>query len=147
MPPNCQLCLSAHVLPVFTSDFLYPSLIHICLKSLSLPLTHPAHLNNPLTVFIHLFFSISLPFLVFSLCALYFTLLPVLAFLSPCSPCLSLLLMFFYLISPFSPHLPPLPSLLHLCLLSFSSPYLTPLAQSLIPLFSAFLSSSTDPAV
>lgn len=119
MPLNLQICVSTHILPVFTSDslsFLYLSLIHICLKSLSSPLTHPAHLNNPLTVFIHLFFSIpSSPYSLFSLSTLYFTLLPVLAFFStPLSftiyfldlICLFyLLLIFFYLISLFPPQL------------------------------------------
>lgn len=106
MPLNCQLCLSAHILPVFTSDFLYPSLIHICLKSLSLPLTHPAHLNNPLTVFIYLFFSVSFP-LCLSLSFLY------VPFISPC--CLSLpfcrpalLVYLFYLCSFISFHHFPL---------------------------------------
>lgn len=92
LPPSCpfdapkllNLCVYPYSPRVFTSDFLsflYPSFIHICLKSLSSPLIHPAHLNNPLTVFIHLFFCVSIP--VFPLSNLYFTLLPVLAFFSP----------------------------------------------------------------
>lgn len=90
MPLNLQICVSTHILPVFTSDFLsllYPSLIHLCLKSLSSPFTNPTHLNNPLTVFIHLFSLFPFP-LCLTLSSFH------LPFISPC--CLSL---------PFSPPL------------------------------------------
>lgn len=95
-PESSNLCVYPYSPCVFTSDFLsflYPSLIYICLKSLSSPLTHPAHLNNPLTVFIHLFFFIShSPFALFCLLSIYPLFHPV------ACPCLFLVPIFLFII-------------------------------------------------
>lgn len=154
-PETSNLCVSRYSPCVFTSDFpsiLYPSLIHICLISLSSPLTHPAHLNNPFNCFHSSFFSL----FPFSLClALPSLYLP---FVSPCClsllffsprlsfsfprldlPALSLLLTFLYLISLFSPQ--TLSLLLFYSLSSPLSPPFTSLAHPFI------LPSSTSHSV
>ena len=72
-PETSNLCVSRYSLCAFTSDFpsiLYPSLIHICLISLSSPLTHPAHLNNPFNCFHSSFFFLYFHYLFALLCLL-----------------------------------------------------------------------------
>ncbi len=115
MPPNRQICVSTHILLVFTSGFLFSLSFtySFCLKSLSSPRSHPAHLNNPITVFIHLFFLFSFPLALFGLLSVYPLFHPV------ACPCLSLSLSPFRLIFPWldltflSHYLPSFISLLH----------------------------------
>lgn len=168
MPPNLQICVSTHILPVSSHlTFSLFSILHLFISASNLcsPLTHPAHLNNPLTVFIHLFSLFPFP-LCLILSSLYPLFHPVAC---PClflSPALLFIIYFFdliclfylfYLSSFISFHYFPLkcfvsatflftpPSSLHILhsITLIPSPLLLTLSSSpLLP-----LSSSTDPAI